>query len=99
MFQAYSKTVGNLPESKVHGANMGPTCVLSAPDGPHVGPRTVVNTVPNRAEPSVGTMVPYHPFTCITNLTHWGQDKIATTLADITFKYKFVNENVLILIK
>ena len=22
----------------VHGANMGPTWVLSAPDGPHVGP-------------------------------------------------------------
>ena len=28
----------NNPESKVHGANMGPTWVLSAPDGPHVGP-------------------------------------------------------------
>ena len=26
------------PGSKVHGANMGPTWVLSAPDGPHVGP-------------------------------------------------------------
>ena len=23
---------------KVHGANMGPTWVLSSPDGPHVGP-------------------------------------------------------------
>ena len=28
----------NIPDSKVHGANKGPTCVLSAPDGPHVGP-------------------------------------------------------------
>ena len=28
----------NAPDSKVHGANMGPTWVLSAPDGPHVGP-------------------------------------------------------------
>ena len=28
----------NTPHSKVHGANMGPTWVLSAPDGPHVGP-------------------------------------------------------------
>ena len=28
---------GNLPDSKVHGANMGPTWVLSAPEGPHVG--------------------------------------------------------------
>ena len=26
------------PDSKVHGANMGPTWVLSAPDGHHVGP-------------------------------------------------------------
>ena len=26
------------PVKKVHGANMGPTWVLSAPDGPHVGP-------------------------------------------------------------
>ena len=26
------------PDSKVHGANMGPTWVLSAPDVPHVGP-------------------------------------------------------------
>ena len=29
---------GNTPESKVHGANMGPTWVLSAPDEPHIGP-------------------------------------------------------------
>ena len=25
-------------DSKVHGANMGPTWVLSAPDGPYIGP-------------------------------------------------------------
>ena len=29
--------VGNIPVSKVHGANMGPTWDLSAPGGPHVG--------------------------------------------------------------
>ena len=28
----------NTPDSKVHGANMGPTWVLSSPGGPHVGP-------------------------------------------------------------
>ena len=28
----------DIPESKVYGANMGPTWVLSAPDGSHVGP-------------------------------------------------------------
>ena len=27
-----------VPDSKEHGANMGPTWVLSAPDEPHVGP-------------------------------------------------------------
>ena len=26
------------PDSKIHGANIWPTWVLSAPDGPHVGP-------------------------------------------------------------
>ena len=31
-------------------------------------------------------------------LTHWGWDKKATTLADDTFKCKFVNQDVLILI-
>ena len=30
--------IGDLPDSKVHGANIGPTWVLSAPGGPHVGP-------------------------------------------------------------
>ena len=30
------------PDSKVHGANMGPTWVLSAPDGPHVGRMNLV---------------------------------------------------------
>ena len=28
----------HIPDRKAHGANMGPTWVLSAPDGPHVGP-------------------------------------------------------------
>ena len=27
-----------IPDSKVHGADMEPTWVLSAPDGPHIGP-------------------------------------------------------------
>ena len=28
----------SIPDSKVHGTNMGPTWVLSATDGPHIGP-------------------------------------------------------------
>ena len=31
-----------IPDSKVHGVNMGPTWVLSAPDGPHVGHMNLV---------------------------------------------------------
>ena len=31
-------SVNRIPDSKVHGANMGPTWVLSSPDGPHVVP-------------------------------------------------------------
>ena len=31
-----------IPDSKVNWANMGPTWVLSAPDGPHVGPMNLV---------------------------------------------------------
>ena len=30
------------PDSKSHGTNMGPVWVLSAPDGPHVGPMNFV---------------------------------------------------------
>ena len=29
--------VSEFPDSRVHGANMGPTWVLSAPRGPHIG--------------------------------------------------------------
>ena len=31
------------PDSKVHGANMGPTWVLSAPDGPMLAPLTLLS--------------------------------------------------------
>ena len=31
------KGIQQYPDSKIHGANMGPTWVLVAPGGPHVG--------------------------------------------------------------
>ena len=37
------------PDSKVHGANMGPTWVLSAPGGPHVGPTNLAIRDPIKA--------------------------------------------------
>ena len=36
----------SFPDSKVHGANMGPTWVLSAPDEPHVGRMNLAIRVP-----------------------------------------------------
>ena len=35
------------PDNKIHGANMGPTWVLLAPGGPHVGPINLVIRVYN----------------------------------------------------
>ena len=35
------------PDNKIHGASMGPTWVLSAPDGPHVGPMNLAIRVYN----------------------------------------------------
>ena len=35
---SHNLPVHHFPDSKVHGANMGSTWVLSVPDGPHVGP-------------------------------------------------------------
>ena len=44
-----------LPDNKIHGANIGPTWVLSAPDGPHVGPMNlairVINWLYDRSAP------------------------------------------------
>ena len=37
-YQHYFTSGIVFPDGKVHGTNMGPTWVLSAPDGPHVGP-------------------------------------------------------------
>ena len=38
IFSPIDGDVDSIPDSKVHEANVGPTWVLSAPDGPHVGP-------------------------------------------------------------
>ena len=37
IFTILHSGVPTIPDSKVHGANMGPTWVLSAPDGPQIG--------------------------------------------------------------
>ena len=40
-WQKFKASIGRVPDNKVHGANMGPTWVLSAPDGPHIGSRNL----------------------------------------------------------
>ena len=42
------------PDSKVQGANVGPTWVLSAPDGPHVGPLNLAIRGPLHITASTG---------------------------------------------
>ena len=37
-WQTIILTNDSYPDNKVHGVNMGPTWVLSAPDGPHASP-------------------------------------------------------------
>ena len=50
----------NYPDNKVHEANMGPTWVLSAPDGPHAGPMNIAIRVYafSPVVPSDGTKFP-----------------------------------------
>ena len=52
------KILRDLPGGKVHEANMGPTWVLSALDGPHVGPiNLAIRAIPpNTVIPSLNTL-------------------------------------------
>ena len=70
-----------VPDSKLHGANMGPTWVLSAPDGPHVGPMNLamrgsqvnVNAIHNTGQYRMEAKH-YKPQTvleCVGSLFHW----------------------------
>ena len=42
IFGVNLKYLEHIPDSKVHGANMGSTWILWAPDGPHDGPINLV---------------------------------------------------------
>ena len=44
---SYKEIDETSPDSKMHGANMGPIWVLLAPDGPHVGPMNLDIRVTN----------------------------------------------------
>ena len=49
------------PESKVHGTNMGPTWILSARDGPHIGPMNLaISTVAGYSQALLYIMADLH---------------------------------------
>ena len=50
VFRAHIDRLVPETDSKVHGANMGPTWVLLAPDGPHVGPVNLAVRVSHQYE-------------------------------------------------
>ena len=54
--------MGISPDSKIHGANMGPSWVLSAPDGPHVSPMNPTIRVHTRKDGPYIDMVPRSPY-------------------------------------
>ena len=57
-----------LLDSKVHGANMGPTWVLSAPDGPHVASRNLATrATDNPTATIVDCVAVYTPIDCAYN--------------------------------
>ena len=55
----------DVADSKDHGANMGPTWVLSAPGGPHVGPMNLVIRSVNQ----VATMPTHAVAACVFSLS------------------------------
>ena len=64
------------PDSKVHEANMGPTWVLSVPDGPHVGPMNFAI----RVDMPVGHIA-LLSLSCAYNWRPFGDDLITTCVA------------------
>ena len=71
MMSVKSSTIHN-PDSKDHGANMGPTWVLSAPGGPHLGPMNLAIREPmNHGWCLCFAEVFYHMILFMLCRTHW----------------------------
>ena len=69
-------TDSNIPDSRDHGAKLGPTWVMSAPDGPHVRPMNLATKVYDLLLSESGRMINlyfhcrlYRPYTRC-NITH-----------------------------
>ena len=65
---SWSPLVQTYPDSKVHGANMGPTWVLSVPDGPHIGPMNLAIRV---LTSTVDVSTAYSPLRWVSSYQIW----------------------------
>ena len=92
------------PGSKVHGANMGPTWVLSAPDGPHIVPMNLAIRV-DFGNSLLGSTPFIWPEPYFLNLTHWPLGdmvvilgirfpKVCYRLSSWTFRGKSLSEHI-----
>ena len=87
-----------IPDSNIHGANMGPTWVLPAPDGPHVGPMnlTIRDVVQHSSIWHEGVhcgLLEGHVW-----LTHIHPGQNGDTITVNNFKSNLFNENWLVLV-
>ena len=62
----------SFPDSKVHGANIGPTWVLSDPDGPHVGPMNLAIKVVLVNKDNI--KAPHYLALCVSGNHQWPLD-------------------------
>ena len=67
-------TLIGFPDSKVHWANMGPTWVLSAPDGPHVGPMNLAIRVCGQQEAITSS---HHKTDPSWHMVPWGPNQLS----------------------
>ena len=74
------------PDSKVYGANMGPTWVMPAPDGPHVGPiNLAVGAVLNTQAAFLSNGFEYIVGECSHGMRHGGGIFIQLSVAICTY--------------
>ena len=82
----HDELIGFWPDNKVHGARMGPTLVLSAPDVPHVGPWTLVS--------GWLTQRPIHSGSYLSRICRARQKGCRAELSRINVTEGFLNKNI-----
>ena len=83
------------PDSKVHGANMGPIWGWHDPDGPHVGPMNLAfweyNSSCKSAFQNQEQIIRFHSFQFLWNLVDFSLklSKLGESIAQLIVKYLF----------